>query len=155
MVFTWEISQVYKREGSVWKSHFWKYFHVSRRAASFNYFLIIIDLRLIPAVLVFCMGLLPETQNCGLRMRQECREHFPRHRLQRKPQVSDPGMHHGTCRDACRDRLRAMAGKTFPVFLAHAQPAILRIWQEAHVESILPKLLRHYWWLAASGGPST
>ena len=22
---------------------------------------------------------------------------FPRHRLQRKPQVSDPGMHHGTC----------------------------------------------------------
>ena len=24
------------------------------------------------------------------------------------------------------------AEKTFPAFLAHAQPAILRIWQEAH-----------------------
>ena len=30
-------------------------------------------------------------------MRWECRERFPRHRLQRKPLVSDPGMHHGTC----------------------------------------------------------
>ena len=26
-----------------------------------------------------------------------CRERFPRHRLQRKPLVSDPGMHHGPC----------------------------------------------------------
>ena len=41
------------------------------------------------------MGLLPDTYNCGLRMRRECR--FPRHRLQRKPPVSDPGMHHGAC----------------------------------------------------------
>ena len=32
--------------------------------------------------------------NCGLRMRRGC---FPRHRFQRKPLVSDPGMHHGTC----------------------------------------------------------
>ena len=30
-------------------------------------------------------------------MRQECRERFPRHQLQRGPLVSDPGMHHGTC----------------------------------------------------------
>ena len=30
-------------------------------------------------------------------MRQECREHFPRHRLQRKPLVCDPARHHGTC----------------------------------------------------------
>ena len=30
-------------------------------------------------------------------MRRECQERFPRHRLQRKPLVSDPGMHHGTC----------------------------------------------------------
>ena len=36
-------------------------------------------------------------QKCGLRMRRECRERFPRHRLQRKPLVSDPGMNHGTC----------------------------------------------------------
>ena len=42
------------------------------------------------------MGLLPDTWNCGLRMRRECRERFPRRRLQRKPLVSDPDMHHGT-----------------------------------------------------------
>ena len=38
------------------------------------------------------MGLLRDTQNCGLRMRRECLERFPRLRL-----VSDPGMHHGMC----------------------------------------------------------
>ena len=43
------------------------------------------------------MGLLLDTHNCGLRMRRECRERFPRHILQRKPLVSHPGMHHGTC----------------------------------------------------------
>ena len=43
------------------------------------------------------MGLLPDTQNCWLRMRREFRERFPRHRFQRKPLVSDPGMHHDTC----------------------------------------------------------
>ena len=42
------------------------------------------------------MGLLPDTYNCGLRMRRECRRRFPRDR-QRKPLVSDPGMHHGAC----------------------------------------------------------
>ena len=42
------------------------------------------------------MGLLPNKRNYGLRMRRECRERFPRHRLQRKPPVSDPDMHHGT-----------------------------------------------------------
>ena len=42
------------------------------------------------------MGLLPDTYNCGLGMRRECRERFPHHRFQRKPLVSDPGMHHGT-----------------------------------------------------------
>ena len=30
-------------------------------------------------------------------MRPECRERFPRHRLQRQPLVGDPGMHHGMC----------------------------------------------------------
>ena len=29
-------------------------------------------------------------------MRRECRERFPRHRLQKKPLFSDPGMRHGT-----------------------------------------------------------
>ena len=43
------------------------------------------------------MGLLLDTQNCGLRMHRECRERFPRHQFKRKPPVSDPGMHHVTC----------------------------------------------------------
>ena len=43
------------------------------------------------------MGLLPDTYNCGLRMRRECQERFPRHRLKRKPLVRNPSMHHGTC----------------------------------------------------------
>ena len=30
-------------------------------------------------------------------MRRECGERFPRHWLQRKTLVSDPGIHHGTC----------------------------------------------------------
>ena len=38
----------------------------------------------------------PATQNCGLCMRRECRERFPRHRLQTKPLFSDPAMHHDT-----------------------------------------------------------
>ena len=42
------------------------------------------------------MGLLPDTLNRGLCMHRECWERFPHHRLQRKPSVSDPGMHHGT-----------------------------------------------------------
>ena len=33
-----------------------------------------------------------------------------------------------TCRDACRDRQPAVAGKTFPAFPAHAQHIILHIW---------------------------
>ena len=74
--------------------------------------------------------------NCGLRMRRECRERFPRHRLQKKLQVSDPGMHSGTCVTHvswCMSRsLTRGGGKTFPAFPAHAQPAILRIWQEAN-----------------------
>ena len=43
------------------------------------------------------MGLLPDTSHCGLRMRRECRGRFARHRPYRKPLVSDPDMHHGTC----------------------------------------------------------
>ena len=69
-------------------------------------------------------------------MRLQCRERIPRRWLQRKTVVNNPDMHHGTCvthaRGVCRDRLPALAGKTCPVFPAHAQPAILRIWQEAH-----------------------
>ena len=38
------------------------------------------------------MGLLPYTLNCGLCMRQECRERFPCRRLQSKVLVSDPSV---------------------------------------------------------------
>ena len=59
-------------------------------------------------------------------MRRECRERFPTRRLQRKPLVSDPACITArasrTCREACRDRLPAVAGKTFPAFPAHAHP---------------------------------
>ena len=87
------------------------------------------------------MGLLKDTQNYGLRMRRECRERFPRQRLQRKPLVSDPGMHHGTCVTyvswCMSGSLTCGGGENVPVFPAHAQPAILRIWQEAHVMKYL------------------
>ena len=43
------------------------------------------------------MGILTDTQNCGLPMRRECQERFSRPRLQRKSLVIDPGMQYGTC----------------------------------------------------------
>ena len=82
------------------------------------------------------MGLLPDTQNRVLHMRRECRERFPRHRLQRKSLISDPNMHHGTCVThvpwCMSGSLTKGGGEKFPAFPAHAQHAILRIWQEAH-----------------------
>ena len=39
------------------------------------------------------IGLLPVTLICGLRMRREYRERFPRRRIQKKLPVSDPGMY--------------------------------------------------------------
>ena len=53
-------------------------------------------------------------------MRRECRERF-------SPATDLKGN-----RDVCRDRLPAVAGKTFPALPMHAQHSILRIWQEAH-----------------------
>ena len=78
------------------------------------------------------MGLLPDMQNCGLRMRRECRERFPRHRLHRKSLVSDPDTcvtHVPWCMSGSQTQ---GGGKTFPAFPAHAQPLISRIWQEVH-----------------------
>ena len=49
---------------------------------------------LILFVTTSAMGFLPDTKNCGLRMRRECRRPP---RLQRKPLISDPGLHRGTC----------------------------------------------------------
>ena len=58
------------------------------------------------------------------------------------PRVSDPDMHHGTCLTHvpwCMPGSLTSGflwsrwrGKAFPAFPAHAQPAIVRIWQEAH-----------------------
>ena len=64
-------------------------------------------------------------------MRQEFREPFPHHRLQRK---SHHVMRQGTARAVIRVGITnpRWPAKTFPTFPAHAQPAILRIWQEAH-----------------------
>ena len=61
---------------------------------------------------------------------------FPRHRLQRKPLVSDPGMHHGTCVTHvpwCMSwSLTHGGGENVPGIPGACVPAILRIWQEAH-----------------------
>ena len=58
------------------------------------------------------------------------------------PRVSDPDMHHGTCVTHVPWCMQGSLtsgffwsrwwGETFPAFPAHAQPTILRIWQEAH-----------------------
>ena len=54
------------------------------------------------------MGLLPDTENCGLCKCRECRKRFPHHRLQMKPLISElaciTARASRTCRDACRDR---------------------------------------------------
>ena len=42
-------------------------------------------------------AVMTRSKNCGWRMRRECRDRFPHHRLQRKLLVSDPSMHHGPC----------------------------------------------------------
>ena len=49
------------------------------------------------------MGLLPHAQNCGLRMRRECRERSHRHRRLAIPTCITARASR-TCRDACRDR---------------------------------------------------
>ena len=51
----------------------------------------------------FPMDLLPDTYNCGLCMRRECREHFFRHHGLAIPTCITARAWR-TCRDACRDR---------------------------------------------------
>ena len=78
------------------------------------------------------MGLLPDTQNCRLCMRRECRERFPHFSGLAIPACITARARR-MCRDACRRfPLNSVAGKTFPAFPTHAQHAIVRIWQEAH-----------------------
>ena len=57
-----------------------------------------------------------------------CRERFPRHRVQRKPLVSDHDMHHDTC---VTHVPWCMPGSPTRVGGENV-PGILRIWQEAH-----------------------
>ena len=61
---------------------------------------------------------------------------FPRSRFQRKPLISDPGMHHGTCDThvtwCMSGSLICGYGENVPGILGTCAPAILRIWQEAH-----------------------
>ena len=60
----------------------------------------------------------------------------PRRRFQRKPLVSDPGMHHGTCvthvPGCMSGSLTCGDGENIPSIPGACAPAILRIWQEAH-----------------------
>ena len=61
---------------------------------------------------------------------------FSRRRIQRKTQVSDPGMHHGTCVmhvPWCMSGLLTRGGgENVPCIPGACAPAIMRIWQEAH-----------------------
>ena len=61
---------------------------------------------------------------------------FPRRRFQRKPLVSDPGMHHGTCVThvpwCMSGSLTCGNGENVPGIPGACAPGILRIWQEAH-----------------------
>ena len=69
---------------------------------------------------------------------------FPRHRFQRKPLVSDPGMHHGTCVThvpwCMSGSLTCGDGENVPGIPGACAPAILRIWQEAHHLSAPPQI---------------
>ena len=57
---------------------------------------------------------------------------FPRRRLQRKPLVSDPGMHHGTCVThvlwCMSGSLASGGGESVPGIPGACAPAIFRIW---------------------------
>ena len=61
---------------------------------------------------------------------------FPHRRFRRRPLVSDPGMHHGTCVThvpwCMSGSLTCGGGENVPGACA---PAILRIWQEAHTSA--------------------
>ena len=60
----------------------------------------------------------------------------PRRRFQRRPLVSDPGMHHGTCVThvpwCMSGSLTCGHGENVPGIPGTCAPAILRIWQEVH-----------------------
>ena len=69
----------------------------------------------------------------------------PRPQFQRKPLVSDPGMHHGTCVTHVpwymSGSLTCDDGENVPGIPGACAPAILRIWQEAHGKVTSPHTL--------------
>ena len=70
---------------------------------------------------------------------------FPRRRFQRKPLVSDPGMHHGTCVThvpwCMSGSLTCGDGENVPGIPRACAPRTLRIWQEAHWQGCCHKLI--------------
>ena len=73
----------------------------------------------------------------------------PRRRFQRKPLVSDPGMHHGTCVThvpwCMSGSLTCGDGENVPGIPGACAPAILRIWQEVHWETTRKLCQRDFW----------
>ena len=69
----------------------------------------------------------------------------PRRQFQRKPLVSDPGMHHGTCVThvpwCMSGSLTCDDGENVPGIPGACAPAILRIWQEAHWRILIDTFL--------------
>ena len=67
---------------------------------------------------------------------------FSRRRFQRKPLVSDPGMHHGTCVThvpwCMSGSLTCSDGENVPGIPGACAPAILCIWQVAHADMMSP-----------------
>ena len=87
------------------------------------------------------------TRYVKLRMRRECRKRFPHHHGLAIPTCLSASAWR-TCRDACRDRKLTVSievdgrENVTPSFPAHAQPANLRIWQEAHGRADVDALVR-------------
>ena len=82
---------------------------------------------------------------------------FPRRRFQRKPLVSDPDMHHGTCVThvpwCMSGSLTCGNGENVPGIPGACAPGILRIWQEAHGHQT--SLAKGYVHSVAEGGVIT
>ena len=75
---------------------------------------------------------------------------FPRGQLQRKPLVSHPGMHHGTCVTHvpwCMSGSRTRGGgENVPDILGACASAILRIWRKRPIGMVMMIWLWHNAW---------